>query len=542
MIANIFLFGAGIALFLFGMLRLSHGIQKLFTARIRAYIRYAVKKPFWGLITGVIATILFQSSSATTVIAVGMVNAGLISFYNSLAVILGADIGTTVIVQLVVWRIGELSPLFIMAGGLLWSVATKRAKFVGESLFYFGLLFFGLSLIEMATEPLKYHPDVIRFFKEAGHPLLGFCFSAIFTGFVHASAIPVSILVLLGQQGLISLDTALPMVLGANVGTTVTAVMAGAVADIGGKRTAVSHFAFKAIGAGICMAALPIFLDLLRQLSGSVAQQIALSHFLFNCLLVVFFFFLLKPFSLVIQKIIPGQEETLPLWPEYLRRELLADPAAALGGVQKELERESVLAQKMFRETARMVSDYREWKRKRIRYVEMVVNHLRAEIIEYLRQVSCQVLSSRLSKTLFVYTAIADDIERMANHMVSYVDLAWTRNSRTIAFTEFALQELAEIERLVGNNIDDVVQLLQNRYGERDRLSTVTEREARVDKAVREARDRHLIRFHERLCPAEAGPVFLEMLIHLERISDHCQNIVEQIDELNQPESSLTPV
>jgi phosphate:Na+ symporter len=164
----------------------------------------------------------------------------------------------------------------------------------------------------------------------------------------------------------------------------------------------------------------------------------------------------------------------------------------------------------------------------------MVVNHLREEIIEYLRRISCRDLSPRLSKMLFVFTAVADDIERMANHMVNLVDLARTRATREIAFTESAMAELSDIEKLVSANIEDAVQLIIDRIEEQGRISAIAEREEQIDLAVREARDRHLVRFHERLCPAEAGPVFLEMLIHLERISDHCQNIAEYLEELNQ--------
>lgn len=533
MMKIILLFSVGIALFLFGMLHLSNGIQRLFTARIRAYIRYAVRRPVWGLVTGVMATVLFQSSSATSVIAVGMVSAGLIQFYNALAVILGADIGTTVIVQLVVWNMGDLSPLFIVLGGTLWTVGNRRWRTVGEPVFYFGLLFFGLSLVGAATGPLKDHPDMIRFFKEAGHPLAGFLFSAVFTGLVHASAIPISILVILGQQDLISLENALPMVIGANVGTAVTALMAGITADSAGKRTAASHFLFKAIGAAIALAVLPGFLLALRTLSSDLAQQIALSHFLFNIFIVAFFFFLLKPFARMMEKIIPGTTETLPLWPEFLQEKHLVDPETALNDVQKELEREVVLAETMFRETVPLLSRYREGKRRNLRYIEMVINHLRKEIITYLRNISCQSLSSGHSRKLFAFTAIADDLERMANHMMNLVDLARSRDVLKIAFTEFAMDELRELEQLVAENIGDAKALIIDRIAHKDLVRDITDREERIDRTVREDRDRHLVRFHERLCPAESGPVFLEMLIHLERISDHCQNIAEYLDELN---------
>lgn len=139
MMASFLLLNAGIVLFLFGMLKLSAGIQQLFTSRVRDYIKYAVQRPFFGLLTGVAATVLFQSSSATTVIAVGMVSAGLIAFYNALAIVLGADLGTTVIVQLVVWKITDASPLFIVTGGIVWFTTKEKWKNLGEAVFYFGL-------------------------------------------------------------------------------------------------------------------------------------------------------------------------------------------------------------------------------------------------------------------------------------------------------------------------------------------------------------------------------------------------------------------
>jgi len=522
-------------LFLFGMMKLSAGIQQLFTARVRDYIKYAVRRPCFGLLTGVAATVLFQSSSATTVIAVGMVSAGLISFYSSLAIVLGADLGTTVIVQLVVWKITDASPLFIILGGIVWFTTKNKRKGLGEAIFYFGLLFFGLSLVGMATAPLQHHPEIIGFFRETTHPLLGFTLSALFTALIHASAIPVSILAILAQQGLVSLDNALPMVIGANVGTTITALMAGMVAGIGGKRTACSHFFFKAAGAVLCMASLPPLLGLLRALSPSVAQQIALGHLLFNLIIVVLFFPFLRVVARFLVRLLPGDEKVLPLWPEFLKDEVLEDPAAALKTVTKEVEREIVIAEEMYRLAAPLRRSYQEGRRRDVLYIEMVINHLREEIVAYLRKVSCHELSPSLSKRLFAYTAMADDIERLANHIVSLVVLSREKGLREIVFTDFAEAELDEIEELVRLNIADAADLI--RQGDGHRRAVVTRRESEIDAAVKRARERHLVRFHKRLCPAEAGPVFIEMLIHLERISDHCQNIADHVADLDVPEA-----
>jgi len=173
MLADILTLSVGLVLFLFGMMKLSDSMQGLFTARIRGYIRYAVERPVYGLFTGMITTMLFQSSSATTVLTIGMVSAGLISFYSSLGMILGADIGTTLTVQLVVWKLTALSPVFVILGGVIWAAGKDFWKSIGEAIFHFGLIFFGLSLVTMATAPLQHYPFFVHLFQETKNPLLG---------------------------------------------------------------------------------------------------------------------------------------------------------------------------------------------------------------------------------------------------------------------------------------------------------------------------------------------------------------------------------
>jgi phosphate:Na+ symporter len=323
---EVLIFASGLVLFLFGMRKLSAEVQQLFTSRIREYIKYSVRRPVYGLLTGIVTTMLFQSSGATTLLTVGMVSAGLMTFYHSLGIILGADIGTVLTVQLVVWKIADISPLIIVSGGIFWLTGKAKWKDAGEAIFYFGLLFFGLSLVAMTTAPLKDNQAVIRFFRETKNPLLGLGVGIIFTGIVQASVIPISILAILAQQDLITIENALPVVFGANVGTTVTALMASAVANISGKRSAVSHLFFKCFGAVACMLALPWLILSLKSISSNVAQQIVVGHLLFNLFIVAIFIFFLKPFARLIEKIIPGQEDILPLWPEFLDDRHLVDP------------------------------------------------------------------------------------------------------------------------------------------------------------------------------------------------------------------------
>jgi phosphate:Na+ symporter len=529
---ELLLFITGLMLFLVGVMRLSTDVQQLFTVRIREYIKYSVKRPVYGLLTGILTTILFQSSSATTLLTVGMVSAGLMTFYHSLGIILGADIGTVLTVQLVVWKVTDISPLFIIIGGVIWLTGKSKWKLIGEAIFCFGLIFFGLSLTAVAAAPLKDHQAVIHFFQDTKNPLLGVGIGALFAGIVHASIIPISILAILAQQDLIAIENALPIIFGANIGTTVTALMAGAVASISGRRSAVSHFLFKCVGAVICVAILPGLITALQSFSANVAQQIVFGHFIFNILIVVVFIFFLKPYAAFIEKIMPGQEDILPLWPEFLDEKYLSDSEQALARVKMELQREIVLTQKILTVSLNLRKNYQKWQKDNIVYIELVVNHLRREIMDFLCKISYHKLSPPLSQKLFLFTAMADDIERISNHAVKLADLSRDKYQVRASFTASAKKELEEIEKLAADNLDGAVALIERH--DQEKITKISLREETIDVRVKDARGKHLVRYYNGICQAEAGPIFVEMLIHLERISDLCLNIAEYVGELEE--------
>lgn len=525
----------GIILFLIGMIRLSSIMRKLINARIKLFIKYAAERPVYGLLTGIFSTVFFQSSSASTALTIGLVSAGLISFYSSLAIILGADIGTTLTVQFVVWRFTEFSPLIISLGGLLWLTRRDRWNVAGQMIFYFGLLFFGLDLVSQASAPLKNSPVFLNFFAQTKSPLFGIGVGMVFTGIVHASSIPIGLLVILAQQDLVLLENAIPVIMGANIGTTVTALLAGTVANVSGKRSAISHLIFKSMGVAICFVFMPGFIHLLKYLSSSTAQQIVLAHFILNLAIVLMFIFLLKPFAQMMNNVLPGRDETMPLWPEFLDERDLSDTEKALDDVKSELQREIGIVVKMF--SGGISSGCRQGNntKKDISYIEMVVNNLRTQIVKFLWKISAGQLSTRLSRKLFAFTAIADDIESIGNHIVCLTELISQRASRKIKFSESGERDLKDIITLVRQNLDDARSLINTPNDEI--IKNILLGEEEVDIKVKDARERHLKRFHNRLCLAEAGPVFVEMLIHLERISDHCTNIAEYISDIKEKNS-----
>ncbi|MFO7569832.1 MAG: Na/Pi cotransporter family protein [Smithellaceae bacterium] len=521
---------SGIILFLVGMIRLSSAVRKMVNVRIKEYVKYAVEKPFFGLVTGMLSAVLFQSSSASTALTISLVSAGLITFYSSLAIMLGADIGTTLTVQFVIWRFTDFSPLIVSIGGLLWMTRRGRLHVAGELIFYFGLIFFGLELVSQAVLPLKESPAFVAIFTQTKSPLFGIGLGMVVTAVVQASAIPISILALLAQQEMVSLENALPVVMGANIGTTVTALLAGTVANINGKRSAAAQLIFKCTGVLICLLLMPHFISLLKDLSPSTAQQIALAHLFINLVIVLVFIFLLKPFAMVMQKMLPGEGETLPVWPEFINSKDAANPYRALASVQKELQRQVALVLKMFTETRGLMKDYQEVNRKNVAYVGMVVNNLRAQIVKFLLKVSARHLSAHHAMRLFVYTAMAGDIESMGTHVSALSRLAAEKAEGNIPFSDCGEEELDDIYLLVGKNIEDALALSEE--ADPKKIQSVFSREALIDVKVKQSRDNHLQRFFNRQCRASAGPIFVEMLIHLERISDHCNNIAEHVSDL----------
>ncbi len=518
----------GLVLFLFGMMRLSAGVQTLLSARIRAYIRYSVRRPFYGVLVGTLSTILLQSSTATSVIAVGIVGAGLITFYHSLGIILGADIGTTLTVQLVVWKVTALSPLIISGGGALWIAGKERSKDIGEVIFYFGLMFFGLDMMSQATAPLKGNPTFMSLLKAHANPVVGLAVGIVFTAIVHASSIPISVLVILAQQGLIGIDNALPVVFGANIGTTATVALASITTNISGKRTAAAHVTFKVGGAIIAFAALPLFVDLLNRLSGSAAQQIALAHFLFNVLILAVFFFALKPFARFMERLIPGEEHSVPLWPEFLSEQCLALPEKALECVRKELTRQLTFVRETVLIGRELLLDYDAGKRKRSSYIKLVIDNLQREIIAYLWKISTATLSPKQSRILLAYTAIAGDLASIGTHASHLAELAGEKNNIGVQFTAEGSEELTEIGGLLEDSLNQMLLLIDPVDGDNHLvIDRILANESRVDRLVQEFRDKQLSRFHSRVCQAQNCPIFVEVLVNMERISDHCENVAQ---------------
>jgi phosphate:Na+ symporter len=337
-------------------------------------------------------------------------------------------------------------------------------------------------------------------------------------------------MVILAQQDLVSLENAVAVVMGANIGTTVTALLAGTVATKSGQRTAFSHLIFKCVGIGICLLLLPFFIELLKHISSNVAQQIALSHFLLNLVIVAAFIFLLTPFAVMMNKLLPGDDDTISIWPEYLNENDLHNPRMALDNVHKELKRQMSLVHRVYQQSIKRIFDHETPDGKSLFYIEMVVKNIRKQTVSYLWKISAQNLSQVFSKQIFAFTAMTNDIDRLGAHALCISKLSSHKSLREIKFSTCGENELKEIIGLVSSNFEDAVSMIEEPSIQKN--MGIISREEQIDEKVKESRDNHLERFHKRLCDPEAGPIFVEMLLHLERMSDLCNNVAEYMSDI----------
>ena len=285
-----------IILFVFGLESFSTEIEQISGEKFRRFLARATKIPAIGVLIGALVTAVIQSSSATSVIAVGLVNAGVLSFKSSVGIVFGANIGTTITAQLVAFKLTAFAPVFIIVGFLLSFVRSKIAIF-GKSIFYFGFVFFSLNLISAALTPLQHEPALTKYLIQPQNPLVAILVGCLFTAAVQSSSVTTGLAIIFTQQGLLSLENAVPLIMGANIGTSATALIAMLNMDVAAKKTALSHFVFNVGGVLIFLPILLLFGDRLNEFDANPAVALANIHLVFNVVSSLIFVVLINPFT-----------------------------------------------------------------------------------------------------------------------------------------------------------------------------------------------------------------------------------------------------
>ncbi len=309
-----------IILFVFGLENFSKEIEKISGDHFRKSLSRVTKIPILGVLIGALVTAVIQSSSATSVITISLVNAGVLSFKNSVGIIFGSNIGTTITAQLVAFKLTAFAPLFIIIGFIL-SLIRSRLSIFGKTIFYFGFVFFSLNLIASSLQPLQSNKFLIDILTQQQNPFYAILFGCLFTSIVQSSSVTTGLAIIFTQQGLLSLENAVPLIMGANIGTTATALIAMFNMDIAAKKTAASHFLFNVGGVIIFFPVLIFFGNRLKDISLEPAIALANIHLVFNVITSLIFILLIRPFTKIIDMILgEGKMDfdrlTLPVFDE----------------------------------------------------------------------------------------------------------------------------------------------------------------------------------------------------------------------------------
>jgi phosphate:Na+ symporter len=444
------LFG-GLAFFLYGMEKMSEGLKKSAGDKIRSILAALTNNRIVGLLVGAFVTMVIQSSSATTVMLVSFVQAGLMRFAQSLGVILGADIGTTVTTQLIAFKLTDYALLMIAIGFALRMFGKRpQIRNTGEILLGFGILFFGMKLMSDAMKPLREWAPFINLMHEFEHPLLALLIGATFTALIQSSSAFTGIVIVLAQQGLLTLEAGIPMVFGANIGTCITAGLASIGTSPEAKRVALAHVAFKIGGVMLFIFWIPAFADIIQSLShkfgSGTARQIANAHSIFNISLALIFLPFCGLFARLLFKIIPEEQKSKGVIPIvwHLDESMLRTPEFAINLARAEISRMAKLLGRMLRaiiipfiSDAKFIERETEHKAEALLLVNEIptqdeifpeltliegidmreekLDFLDEKIVEYLLKVSRRELSDKLASEVYSMISIADDIESIGD-------------------------------------------------------------------------------------------------------------------------------
>lgn len=526
----------GVALLIYGIKIMGDALQDLAGDNLRKLIASLTGTPVRGVAVGALVTVIIQSSSATTVMVVSFVHVGLMTLAQGFSVIMGANIGTTITAQLIAFSIKQYAILAAVVGAVLTIVGkNRRQKQIGSGLVGFSLLFVGMGMMEEAMDFLRGRQDF--FLIVNNYPLAGLLMGAAVTMLIQASSATVSLTMVMAGQGLLSLPSAIAIILGDNIGTTITAVLASMGGNRASKQAAAAHVLFNVIGACIMMLFLSPFSELVRHTSDHIARQVANSHSLFNVLNTCIFLPFTGPYTAFIKRLLPDKKSDTASVPaaSFLNRNLIsAAPAAGVDAVRKEMVRIGWIACGMLRDCYRILLEKETKIIQDVLMVEKTIDELTHAIVSYSTELGQTELSGDLTLILNSCTSGAGDIERIGDHSENLVEAAQYMMEKKQIFSNKALEELREMFDLAIKAVEKALSALETENASlSDDVFTI---EPKIDHMERVLRARHIERLNSGKCEPAAGIIFIDILSNLERVGDHARNlafIVKDIERIH---------
>jgi len=535
---------AGLSLFVFGMKLMSEGLQKTAGKKLRYFLEILTTQPIMGVLIGTGVTAIIQSSSATTVMVVGFVNAGLMTLAQSIGVIMGANIGTTVTAQLIAFKLGDYAYHAITVGGFAYLFSKKKkAQYFGQILLGFGILFLGLNTMSNTMLPLRDSIYFVTLMKKFSvFPIFGVIAGIFVTALIQSSSATFGILFGLVSTGILDYQAGIPILLGSNIGTTITAILSSVGANLNAKKAAAAHFTFNVLGAGLVIGLLyiipdfankiSVFLNSLFKLFGrtsSPERLLANTHTLFNIVNTLIWLPFIGFMVKFVNKIIPGQDDSIKRGLYYIDDRMLKTPTLAIEQVRNEIVRMFEIAQSMVCESnnafLKQDIDFPESIKKK----EDIVNEIEEDLLQFLTKIPQSSLSDVDIKVIDKYFAIIDAIESIADDADDIADLTIYCLENKVTFSDEAYDSLENAFEFNCNLLRQAITLVEKQ--DYNLIDIILEGEKTMDRLQLQYRDSHTKRMNIGKCELNAGIAYLEVIDDLEHVSDQLADIAHCIAE-----------
>ncbi|CEN21306.1 Na/Pi cotransporter family protein [Paraclostridium sordellii] len=532
----------GLGLFLYGMNLMGEGLQKSTGPKLEKAIELLTSNVVMGVLVGAVVTGIIQSSGATTVMVVGFVNAGIMTLYQAIGVIMGANIGTTVTAQLVSFDASIFSSIALGIGIILYMIGCKskpNLKNISEILIGFGILFIGMEFMKDAVAPLSQYEGFRSLLANlANHPLLALLAGFAMTTCLQSSSASMGILIALSSQGLMPLAGALPILYGDNIGSCTTSLLSSVGANKNAKRAALMHLCFNVIGTMLFMIVLnkPISMIVTYLDPTDTARQIANSHTLFNIINVI----MLIPFSKYIVKLvmllIPDKKDEDDEYDsritKYLDERMLETPSIAFGNTIRETLRMGNKAKKSFTCSMNALLEKSEDDAKTTFEKEKILNEQQRKVLDYLIKLSNRTLDDKMRFSLDLLFHTVNDIERVGDLSENIAELAEVAIQNKTKISDSAKSELIDIYSKVLDAYE--LSLDAMKQNNSNLANDVLKIEDEVDALDKLYRAKHMNRLNSHSCSIDSGIMYLDLLTNLERISDHSASIAKRVIKINQ--------
>lgn len=532
-VANILSMAGGLGLFLFGIRTMGDGLENAAGAKLKRMLEVLTGNRFLAVLVGFVVTAIIQSSTATTVMVVGFVNAGMMSLAQAVGVIMGANIGTTVTSLLIALNFSSVAAAAVLVGVILMLASKKTVvKNLGAIFTGFGLLFLGIDMMSDSMAPLRDSAGFMNFIVTVSEsplrPLFGIILGIVMTAVLQSSSASVGVLQTLAMQGLVPLKFSVFVLFGQNIGTCLTALFSTVGAKKNSKRAAVIHLLFNLIGTGIfiLIALLTPYVEWIEKLSPDPMAQIAISHIVFNIVSTIVMF----PFAKVLVKLscllVPGKDDSeSEMHCKFIDDRLLNMPPFAVMQVSKEVARMAKLARDNFETSAHALINRSDKDLDKVMENEEIINYLNHHITSYLVKLNAlDITDSDSDYIARVFHAI-NDIERVGDHAINLAEAAQHNIGEGLKFSDPAREELNQLCGSVVTLLERSMAAFDNQSLSDNEAKELSDLEEHIDDLTLECQDSHIFRLNRKECNTEAGMLYLNTITDFERVGDHAINI-----------------